>query len=76
MEKFYTWVNSWKIDDPNKQCGIEDQYKVKLNSIKKQSMNFYVVIAILVGIVIILMVWIIANCIKHRKEKKEREGYV
>lgn len=76
IERFYEWYDTWKVEDPNRNCGIEDEYKVKLNGMKKQSINLYVAIAILVGISIMLMIWIIANCIKHNREKKEREGYM
>ncbi len=24
VEKFYKWVDGWKVSDPNKQCGVED----------------------------------------------------
>jgi len=34
---------------------------------KKQNINMYIVIAVLVGVVIVLMIWIISNCIKHRR---------
>jgi hypothetical protein len=76
VEKFYEWFNGWRVEDPNKVCGIEDEFKVKLAAMKKQSINLYVGIAILVGITVMLLIWIIANCIKHNREKKEREGYV
>ena len=69
-------MDSWKVNEINKQCGIEDEFKVKLQEMKKQSLDLFVVIAILVGVVVMLMVWIIANCIKHNRDKKEREGYM
>lgn len=58
VEKFYKWVDSWYVKDPNKVCGIEDPFEIEYQNLELNQVRLYSAVIILTIIILLLLFWI------------------